>query len=171
MRRFFRFGVITGLIAAVGFNLAATLGFDMAFDLSQVAFTFAAGLGGGVLLGLLLCLLLTLLRGLDRATGWKVASRLEAFDPGPAGWLLALVTSIPCALFGCISLSIVTIQACAAGKLGFPPSWALVSGLIFVPLAALVGGGAGAALGSAIGALVVGVIRAVVSPFFRKKST
>lgn len=167
MKEMFNRGLLTGLIGGIGADI-----FWIFLDVGEptvggLTMGVLAGLAGGVLLGLLMMLLLAFLRWVDRGQGWRLASRLEASEPGPLGFLAGLLLTFPGAGLGGFGFGYACWLFTKALYHNVGNEYAFLVSFFFcvliMPPAVLIGLSTGALGGATLGTGTVGLIRGMLS--------
>jgi len=152
-------GLQVGLVGGLGFDLCLAWFSDWQIGPGLLVGGLGAGLIFGLLLGCALLLFLLFLRLVDRLTGWSLAPRLQAAEPGVAGLIAGLLCTAPGLVLGGVGAGIGAWQAIQAGALGIPAGYGLYFALMIVPLSAFFGALGGALLGAVAGNGLVGGLR------------
>lgn len=162
-RQVFLRGVLTGCVAGLGIDLFMGWFTDWQMTLQQHCLGIAGGLCFGIFLGFSMVLLLLFLGLVDRRTGWRLAPLLEHSEPGPLGLLVGLLLTFPAAGGGGLAAGIATFLALQWLYQKFPGDWNFIlsafTGLVTIPITALIGMALGATGGAALGSGVVGLLR------------
>lgn len=149
-------GLQIGLVGGVGFDLFLAWLSNWQIEPGLLLAGLVGGLFFGLLLGFGLLLFLLVLQGVDRLTGWSLAPRLQAAEPGAAGVIAGMLCTAPGMVVGGVGSGISAWQAIQHSG---PAGYALYIALLVVPLAIFFGALAGAMLGALLGNGVVGGLR------------
>lgn len=163
MKQVFLRGILTGSVAGLGIDLFMGWFTEWQMTLQQHLLGLAGGFCFGILLGLSMMLLLLFLRLVDRQSGWRLAPLLEHSEPGPLGLLVGLLLTFPAAGTGGLAAGIGTFQLLQWLYQKFPSDWnfmlSMLTGLVTIPITALIGMAVGATGGAALGTGIVGLLR------------
>lgn len=151
-------GLQIGLVGGIGFDILAAWLSDWQLDSGLLTAGLVIGLLFGLGLGLGLMLFLVVLRLVDRLTGWHLAARLQAAEPGAAGLIAGMLCTAPGMVLAGVGSAILSWQWCMASNLG---GYQLYLALMVVPLSIFFGSLGGAMLGALVGNGVVGALRGV----------
>lgn len=149
-------GLQIGLVGGIGFDLFIAWLSDWKIEPSLLTAGLVVGLLFGLALGLGLLLFLVVLRFLDRLTGWSLAPRLQAAEPGGAGLVAGMLCTAPGMVVAGVASAVLSWQTVMAWDMG---GYNLYLALMVVPLSIFFGSMAGALLGALVGNGVVGALR------------